>query len=76
MLKTDDAAQFIAISGLLNYCKSQEECKECDMHKICNVLTGDKKLAYVIDKVIFKLSDNEWIRYKGVVSAEEEEDDD
>lgn len=76
MLKTDDIAQFVAISGLLNYCKSQEECKECDMCKICNVLTGEKKLSYVIDKVMFKRSDNEWIGYKGVVDAEEEEEND
>lgn len=59
MLKTDDMAKFVAISGLLNYCKSQEECKECDMYKICNVLTGEKKLTFVIDKIIFEHSDNE-----------------
>ena len=27
MLKTDDMAQFVAISGLLNYCKSHDDCK-------------------------------------------------
>ena len=74
MIKTDDVAQFIAISGLLNYCKSQEECKECDMYKICNILTGDKKLSYVIDKVMFERSDNELMQW--IKSTEEEEEDD
>ena len=72
MLKTDDIAQFVAISGLMNYCSSQEECKKCDMYKICNVIVGDKKLACVIDKVKFER--NEFI--ESILSAEEEEEDD
>lgn len=66
MLKTDDIAQFVAISGLLNYCKSHDDCKRCNMYSLCNVLTGEKKLTWVIDKIIFEHSDNE----------EEKEDDD
>lgn len=42
MLKTDDIAQFVAISGLLNYCKSHDDCKRCNMYNLCNVLTGEK----------------------------------
>lgn len=71
MLKTDDIAQFVAISGLINYCKSQKKCDKCDMHKICNVLTGEKKLTYVIDKIKFER--DEFI--ESTLSAEEEEDD-
>lgn len=59
MLKTDDIAQFVAISGLLNYCKSHDDCKICNMYTLCNVLTGEKKLTYVIDKIIFENLDNE-----------------
>jgi hypothetical protein len=72
MLKTDDVAQFVAISGLMNYCTSQDECKKCHMNKICNVIVGDKKLACVIDKVM--LERNQFI--ESILSAEEEENDD
>lgn len=72
MLKTDDIAQFVAISGLLNYCKSHDDCKRCDMYSLCNVLVGEKKLTYVIDKVMFER--NEFI--ESILSTEEEEDDD
>ena len=71
MLKTDDIAQFVAISGLMNYCTSQEECKKCHMHKICNVIVGDKKFSCVIDKI--KLERNQFI--ESILNAEEEEDD-
>lgn len=59
MLKTDDISQFVAISGLLNYCKSHDDCKRCKMYNLCNVLTGEKKLTYVIDKIIFENLDND-----------------
>ena len=72
MLKTDDIAQFVAISGLLNYCKSHDDCKRCDIYSLCNVLVGEKKLTYVIDKVMFER--NEFI--ESILSAEEEEEDD
>lgn len=72
MLKTDDIAQFVAISGLLNYCKSHDDCKRCNMYNLCNVLVGEKKLTYVIDKVMFER--NEFI--ESTLSAEEEEEDD
>lgn len=45
ILKTDDIAKFVAISGLLNYCKSHDNCKRCNMYSLCNVLTGEKKLT-------------------------------
>lgn len=72
MLKTDDIAQFVAISGLMNYCKSHDDCKRCKMYSLCNVLVGEKKLTYVIDKVMFER--NEFI--ESILSAEEEEEDD
>lgn len=72
MLKTDDIAQFVAISGLLNYCKSHDDCKRCNMYSLCNVLVGEKKLTYVIDKVMFER--NEFI--ESILSTEEEEEDD
>ena len=59
MLKTDDIAQFVAIIGLMNYCKSHDDCKNCNMYNLCNVLTGEKKLTFVIDKIMFEYSDNE-----------------
>lgn len=43
MLKTDDIAQFVAISGLMNYCKSHDDCKRCKMYSLCNVLVVEKK---------------------------------
>lgn len=70
MLKTDDIAQFVAISGLMNYCKSHDDCKSCNMYNLCNVLVGEKKLTYVIDKVMFER--NEFI--ESILSAEEEEE--
>lgn len=70
MLKTDDMAQFVAISGLLNYCKSHDDCKRCKMYSLCNVLVGEKKLTYVIDKVMFER--NEFI--ESILSTEEEEE--
>ena len=72
MLKTDDIAQFVAISGLMNYCKSHDDCKRCKMYSLCNVLVGEKKLTYVIDKVMFER--NEFI--ESILSAEEENEDD
>lgn len=72
MLKTDDIAQFVAISGLMNYCKSHDDCKRCKMYSLCNVLVGEKKLTYVIDKVMFER--NEFI--ESILSAEEEKEDD
>jgi hypothetical protein len=72
MLKTDDVAQFVAISGLMNYCSSQEECEKCHMHEICNIIVGDKKLVCVIDTV--KLERNKFI--ESILNAEEEEEDD
>lgn len=72
MLKTDDIAQFVAISGLINYCKSHDDCKRCKMYSLCNVLVGEKKLTYVIDKVMFER--NEFI--ESILSAEEENEDD
>jgi hypothetical protein len=44
MLRTDDVAQFVAISGLMNYCASQKECDKCHMHEICNIIVGEKNL--------------------------------
>ena len=72
MLKTDDISQFVAISGLMNYCKSHDDCKRCKMYSLCNVIVGEKKLTYVIDKVMFER--NEFI--ESILSAEEEEEDD
>jgi hypothetical protein len=72
MLKTDDIAQFVAISGLLNYCKSHDDCKRCDMYSLCNVLTGEKKLTYVIDKIKFER--DEFI--ESILSTDEGEEDD
>lgn len=72
MLKTDDISQFVAISGLMNYCKSHDDCKRCKMYSLCNVLVGEKKLTYVIDKVMFER--NEFI--ESILNAEEEEEDD
>ena len=69
MLRTDDVAQFVAISGLMNYCASQEECEKCRMHEICNCIVGEKKLACVIDKV--KLERNKFI--ESILNAEEEQ---
>lgn len=73
MLKTDDVAQFVAICGLMNYCASQEECKKCYMHEICNIIVGEKKLSCVIDKVKLERN-NEFI--ESILCAEEEEEDD
>lgn len=72
MLKTDDISQFVAISGLMNYCKSHDDCKRCKMYSLCNVLVGEKKLTYVIDKVMFER--NEFI--ESILNAEEEKEDD
>ena len=66
MLKTDDISQFVAISGLINYCKSHDDCKKCNMYNLCNVLTGEKKLTYVINEIRFGNLNNE----------EKKEDDD
>lgn len=75
MLKTDNVDEFIVISGLINYCKSQDECEKCNLYKTCGVLAGEKKLSFVIEGVMFEYEDNEWVSYKNRVSADEEEED-
>ena len=72
MLKTDDIAQFVAISGLMNYCKSHDDCKRCKMYSLCNVLVGEKKLTYVIDKVMFERNDY----IESILGSKEEKEDD